>query len=87
MYTQLLSTPRPIFQRQHQIIQISKSSCILKTTDKKLYCQITTAEVWLEYFVSAMHVQLTSTHDHGYSKPRGSLRIATTRCFRKQRVA
>ena len=23
----------------------------------------------------------------GYSKPRGSLRIATTRCFRKQRVA
>ena len=22
-----------------------------------------------------------------YSKPRGSLRIATTRCFRKQRVA
>ena len=65
MYTQLLSIPRPIFQRQHQIIQISKSSCILKTTEKSCTARfqvLTTAEVWLGYFVCCFQ---TSTHDHG----------------------
>ena len=31
--------------------------------------------------------RLRSRYGVGYGKPKGSLRVATTRCFRKQRVA